>query len=299
MSAKSKNMKNNSLSLPQEQKSAQTGTLFVVGTPIGNLGDLTRRAVTTLASVDCIACEDTRHTKKLCLHLGLTTPLISYYREKEQEKSDLLLQMLCAGKNVALVSDAGTPAISDPGALLVRKARLAGVDVVAIAGPSALTAAVSVAGLPQTPFFFAGFPPANKKDKKKFLQRISTLPYPLVFYESPHRINTTLSIMIECFGDRSALLFRELTKIHEECIEGSLSTLINRLQKRVKGELVLIVAVAEQAPTNAPENLEELLAWYRDTHQTSLKETVQHIASNFEIPRSELYKIALSIWNKK
>ena len=291
-------MKNSLSPTPQDTKPTQTGTLFVVGTPIGNLGDLTRRAVETLLSVDCIACEDTRHTKKLCLHLGVKTPLISYYREKEQEKSDVLVQMLCDGKNVALVSDAGTPAISDPGALLVRKARLAGVDIVAVAGPSALTAAVSIAGLSQTPFFFAGFPPANRNEKKRFLYRISTLPYPLVFYESPHRINTTLSIMIECFGDRWAVLFRELTKIHEECIEGRLSTLNNHLQKKVKGELVLIVSVAERVLTDTPENLDELLLWYRDTHQTSLKDAVQIIASNLELPRSEVYKKALSIWNK-
>ncbi|MBM9536461.1 16S rRNA (cytidine(1402)-2'-O)-methyltransferase [Desulfobulbus alkaliphilus] len=283
----------------QNTKPAKKGTLFVVGTPIGNLGDLTRRAIETLASVHLIACEDTRHTKKLCLHLGLKTPLISYYRGKEQEKSDILVQMLCAGKDVALVSDAGTPALSDPGAILVRKARLAGIEIVAVAGPSALTAAISIAGLPLTQFFFAGFPPANKQEKKRLFDSVSTLPYPLVFYEAPHRINTTLSTMIECFGDRQAVLLRELTKIHEECIEGTLSTLSSHLQKGVKGELVLIVFAAEGAFVDKPENLDELLCWYRDTQQTSLKDAVQSIASNLRLPRTEVYKKALSIWKER
>ena len=138
------------------------GRLFVVATPIGNLGDLSRRAIETLTTVDLIACEDTRHTKNLCRHLNITTPLISYFREKEQEKAEQLLHLLQAGKQIALVSDAGTPAVSDPGAVLVTKAREAGIEIVAVAGPSAITAALSIAGLTQTNFFFGGFLPANK-----------------------------------------------------------------------------------------------------------------------------------------
>ena len=284
----------------QEEKAHQKtgGTLFVVGTPIGNLGDLTRRAVETLSTVDLIACEDTRHTKNLCRHLNITTPLTSYFREKEQEKSDLLIQMLCAGKNIALVSDAGTPAISDPGAILVRKARSAGIDIIAVAGPSALTAALSIAGLAQTPFFFAGFPPANKNEKKRLLHSLSALPYSLVFYESPHRISATLSVMRECLGDRPALLFRELTKIHEECLQGTLASLSCLVQDGVKGELVLIVFGAERILADKPENLDELLVWYRDDLQSSLKDAVQSIATNLKIPRAEIYKKALSIWDK-
>jgi 16S rRNA (cytidine1402-2'-O)-methyltransferase len=135
----------------------QRGRLYVVATPIGNLGDLSHRVTQTLSSVDLIACEDTRHTKKLCRHLNITTPLVSYFREKEHEKSEVLLAMLQAGKQIALVSDAGTPAICDPGAVLVKKARNAGIDIEAVSGPSALATALSIAGLTQSHFFFGGF----------------------------------------------------------------------------------------------------------------------------------------------
>ena len=274
----------------------RTGRLFVVATPIGNLGDLTKRAVETLTSVDLIACEDTRHTKNLCRHLNITTPLVSYYREKEQEKAAHLLELLLAGKNIALVSDAGTPAISDPGAILVRQARHAGVEVVAVAGPCALAAAVSVAGLADTPFFFGGFLPAKKSDRQQFLRRLAPLPFTLVFYESPHRVRTSLADMQLCLGNRPAQLFRELTKIHEECLQDSLAGLQDRVRDGVKGELVLIVQGAEQEPATKPDHLDDLLLWYRDELGTSLKDAVTRVASDLDLPRSQVYKKALSIW---
>ena len=154
--------------------SAEAGRLYVVATPIGNLKDLSQRVIETLTTVDLIACEDTRHTRNLCRHLQIDTPLTSYFREKEQQKSEQLLARLLAGEHIALVSDAGTPAVSDPGAVLITKARQAGVEIVAIPGPSALTAALSVAGLPQTGFFFAGFPPANKSERRQLLRTRSS-----------------------------------------------------------------------------------------------------------------------------
>lgn len=281
---------------PDNNSLAQKGRLYVVATPIGNLGDLSQRAIETLTFVDLIACEDTRHTKNLCRYLHITTPLTSYYREKEHEKAEQLLQMLQEGKQIALVSDAGTPAISDPGSVLVKKARTAGIEIVAVAGPSAIAAALSIAGLPQTNFFFGGFLPANKNERQKFLCSISTLPFTLVFYESPHRIRATLSDMEIVLGNRPSQLFRELTKIHEECLQGSLSSLHDHVKNGVKGELVLIVQGADSPSVNKPDNIEDLLLWYRDELHSSLKDAVRCIAKDLDLPRSQVYKSALSIW---
>lgn len=274
------------------------GRLFVVATPIGNLGDLSHRAIETLSSVDLIACEDTRHTKNLCRHLNISTPLVSYYREKEQEKADQLLDLLHAGKQIALVSDAGTPALSDPGAVLVKKARAAHIEVIAIAGPSALAAALSIAGLTQSSFFFGGFLPAQKTDRKKLLRSLAPLPFALIFFESPHRICDSLADMAACLGDRPAQLFRELTKIHEECLEGSLSALHEHVKNGVKGELVVIVQGAAPVRAEKPDNLDELLLWYRDELQSSLKNAVASIAADLDLPRSQVYKKALLIWRQ-
>jgi len=269
----------------------------VVATPIGNLGDITFRAVETLRSVDLIACEDTRHTKKLCRHLDIATPLTSYFREKEQSKSELLIEQLLQGKNIALVSDAGTPGISDPGAVLVRKARDAGIEIIAVAGPSALAAALSIAGLEQTAFFFGGFPPANKNERKQWLQQLATLPCPLIFYEAPHRIAGSLQDMAAILGNRTALLLRELTKIHEECLDDTLLGLQERVASGVKGELVLVVQGAELTAPK-PNNLEELLLWYRDEIKATLKDAVGNIARDLDLPRTQVYKQALRVWKE-
>lgn len=272
------------------------GQLFVVATPIGNLGDISARALEILQTVDFIACEDTRHTKNLCRHFGIATPLVSYYRENEQSKSEHLIQQLQQGKNIALVSDAGTPAISDPGAVLVRKARQAGVKIIAIAGPSALAAALSIAGLEQSSFFFSGFLPPKKNDRQRWLRQLVALPSPLIFYEAPHRIAATLQDMLLCLGDRQALLFRELTKLHEECLQDTLSGLLARIQSGVKGELVLVVQGADASSTK-PDllDLHQLLCWHRD-RQSTLKDAVSSIARDLGLPRSEVYKQALEMW---
>ncbi|WP_319589233.1 16S rRNA (cytidine(1402)-2'-O)-methyltransferase [uncultured Desulfobulbus sp.] len=276
----------------------QQGRLYVVATPIGNLGDLSHRVIQTLSTVDLIACEDTRHTKKLCRHLNISTPLVSYFREREQEKAETLLEMLRAGKHIALVSDAGTPAICDPGAVLVKKARAAGIDIEAISGPSALATALSIAGLTQSKFFFGGFLPANSTERKRFLKEVSALPFTLIFYESPHRVRATLVDMEVILGNRQAQLFRELTKIYEECLEGPLAALQERVKNGVKGELVLIVQGAKPQSKEKPDNLEDLLLWYRDELHSSLKQAVSSIASDLELPRSQVYKKALSVWQK-
>ncbi|MGD9950820.1 MAG: 16S rRNA (cytidine(1402)-2'-O)-methyltransferase [Desulfobulbus sp.] len=267
----------------------------MVATPIGNLGDISLRAIETLRSVDLIACEDTRHTKNLCRHLDIATPLVSYFREKEQSKSEQLIDQLLKGKNIALVSDAGTPGISDPGAVLVRKARNAGIEIFAIAGPSALAAALSIAGLEQTSFYFGGFLPSNKNERKERLRQLSLLPCPLVFYEAPHRIAASILDMANLLGSRKALLFRELTKIHEECVEDTLLGLHDRVASGVKGEIVIIIQGAELTAPK-PDNLEALLLWYRDEIKATLKDAVGNIARDLDLPRSQVYKQALHVW---
>lgn len=282
--------------LSTQQTSSPSGHLFVVATPIGNLGDMTSRGIEVLKSVDLIACEDTRHTKNLCRHFQIATPLVSYFRENEQSRSEFLIQQLQQGKQIALVSDAGTPGISDPGAVLVRKVRQLGIRVIAVAGPSALAAAVSIAGLEHAPFFFGGFPPPKKNDRQRWLRQLSPLPCPLIFYEAPHRIAATLEDMYLCFGDRQAMLFRELTKIHEECMDGPLSVLISLAQSGVKGELVLIVQGADEREAKPTDHdLQQLLLWHRNRHST-LKDAVSSIARDLGLPRSEVYKLALSLW---
>lgn len=274
------------------------GALYVVATPIGNLEDISVRAVQILSTVDLIACEDTRHTRKLCHYCKIETPLFSYYREREQERSEILINLLAAGKDIALVSDAGTPAICDPGSILVNKARGSGIKVVPIAGPSALTASLSIAGLTDSQFFFGGFLPARSTDRKKFLKNVSSLPYPLIFYETPHRIYDSLLDMADILGKRRIQLFRELSKIHEEHLDGIITDLAERVREGVKGELVLVVQGAMPTASEKPESIEELILWHRDELQTSLKDTVRNIASDLDIPRSSVYKRALAVWKK-
>ena len=276
-----------------------SGTLFVVATPIGNLGDISQRAIETLRNVRLIACEDTRQTRKLLSRLQITTPLTSYYREKEQLKAEILLEKLRQGDDLALVSDAGTPGLSDPGAVLVKLAREAGIAIVPLPGPSALATALSVAGLPDTSFYFGGFLPPKTPQRRKLLQQLATLPCPLIFYESPHRIAACLEDCCAVLGDRSALLFRELTKIHEECLTGTLSQILSQLSTNPRGEMVLIIHAAPALQQeDKPENLEELLRWYKKQPEISLKDAVSRIAGDLDLSRSLVYRKALVIWQE-
>lgn len=274
------------------------GTLYVVATPIGNLEEVSPRAARILREVDCIACEDTRHTRKLLSHLGISTPLTSYYREKEAQKSATLVAELQQGKSIALVSDAGTPGISDPGALLVRAARAEGIPVVPISGPCALTVALSVAGLTDSRFFFAGFPPAKHKARQDFFRELASLPWPLIFYESPHRIRRCLTDALEILGNRRAMLFRELTKLHEEIREGSLEALLRSCEGKNRGEFVVMIQGADQSEQERPEDVDELLRWHRDRGD-SLKESVREISETLGVGRSKIYQQALTLWHEK
>ena len=222
------------------------GTLFVVATPLGNLDDLTFRAVKCLKEVHLIACEDTRRTAKLLNHLGIKKPLISCFEHNERARIDELLERISRGEDVALVSDAGTPTISDPGFPLVRAAHERGIKVSPIPGPSALVAALSVSGLPTDEFLFAGFLPRTAAARRKRLLSLKGLGATLVFYESPHRVVDSLADMMAVLGDREAFLCREVTKLHEELRRGSLSDIARDLSDRaeVLGEIVLVIAGA-------------------------------------------------------
>jgi 16S rRNA (cytidine1402-2'-O)-methyltransferase len=224
-----------------------SGTLYVVATPIGNLEDITLRALRILREVDLIACEDTRQTRKLLDRHGVSKPLVSYHEHNEQARAEDLLRELEAGKNIALVSDAGTPLIADPGYRLVAQARARGVTVSPLPGPSALVSALSASGLPTDAFFFGGFLPAKKTQRRKTLEEMKTYPSTLVFYETPHRILEALEDIAEVLGPRRVTIARELTKIHEEFLAGEAAEVREALEKRpsIKGEITLMIAKGE------------------------------------------------------
>lgn len=229
------------------------GRLLVVATPLGNLGDLSPRAARALGEADLVAAEDTRRTLPLLTHLGLSRPLVSSHKFNEAGKLSGLLAALGEGKTIALVTDGGTPAISDPGHRLVSAAHAAGHAVVAIAGPSAVAAALSVAGFPADRFRFAGFLPAAASPRRRALAALAAEPETLVFYEAPHRVLKALDAMVEMLGDREAALCRELTKLHEEVLRAPLSAIRASLAARdaIRGEIVLVVAGAGGEGTRA------------------------------------------------
>jgi 16S rRNA (cytidine1402-2'-O)-methyltransferase len=224
-----------------------------VATPIGNLEDITLRALRVLREVDEIACEDTRQTRKLLDRHGISKPLVSYHEHNEQARAEELLRQLEAGRNIALVSDAGTPLIADPGYRLVAQARAHGVTVSPIPGPSALISALSASGLPTDSFYFGGFLPAKKTQRRKALEALKNSPATLVFYEAPHRIQEALEDIAEVLGPRRVTLGRELTKIHEEFLAGEAAELQDALAKRppLKGEITLMIGKGDAPPADA------------------------------------------------
>jgi len=225
---------------------APPGRLYVVGTPIGNLEDLSFRAIATLRDCRLVACEDTRVTRTILTRHGLATPLVSCHKFNERQRVDRVLEVLAAGGDVALVSDGGTPGLSDPGALLVRAARAAGYVVSPIPGPSAATALISVSGFTSGTFTFIGFLPSRRGERRRALEALRGERRPLLFFESPHRILGTLEDAESVFGDRAACLGREMTKVHEEFLEGPLSVVRSKLSgRRLRGEIAFLVAGAE------------------------------------------------------
>ena len=218
------------------------GTLYLVATPIGNLSDITHRALQVLRDVYLIACEDTRHTQKLLNHYGINTKTISYHEHNEQQRAAQLIDQLKQGSNIAVVSDAGTPAISDPGFRLVRAAIENDVPVVPVPGPSALISALIAGGLPTDEFFFGGFLPARSNARRARLAKLQSVPGTLIFYEAPHRLAATLKDAYEILGERDAVVARELTKIHEEIRRGRLSQLSTYyVGEEPRGEIVVLI----------------------------------------------------------
>jgi 16S rRNA (cytidine1402-2'-O)-methyltransferase len=226
------------------------GRLSIVATPIGNLEDLTPRAARVLAEADLVACEDTRHTGRLLAHLGFKKRLISLHEHNERTRLPQLLAALAEGRHVAVVSDAGTPLLSDPGFLLIRAAAEAGVTVEPLPGASAILAALVVSGLPPYPFTFAGFPPPKPGKRRTFFERFAALGHTVVFFESPHRLAASLEDAATGFGDRPAAVARELTKLHEEITRGDLPVLAREFRERgaIKGELVVVVGPPPALP---------------------------------------------------
>ncbi len=227
---------------PSQEKIAR-GVLYIVSTPIGNLEDITLRALRILKEVDLICAEDTRKTRILLHHFHITTPLTSFYDHNERYKTPLIIQKLKEGQNIALVSEAGTPTISDPGYRIINSALREAIPVVPVPGPSAAIAALSIAGLPVHRFVFEGFLPSKPGKRKNVLHKLSKEERTIIFYESPHRIVRTLRDLIDIFGkDRLATICRELTKVYEERISGSLSMLLAIIEKNpIKGEITLVV----------------------------------------------------------
>jgi 16S rRNA (cytidine1402-2'-O)-methyltransferase len=269
------------------------GVLYLVATPIGNLEDITLRALRVLRQADLIACEDTRQTRKLLDHYGISRPLVSYHEHNERRRAKELLARLETGASVALVSDAGTPLISDPGYRLVEAARDAGIAVVPVPGPSAVVAALTASGLPADTFHFAGFLPARRSERLRTLASLRNEPATLVFYEAPHRILDTLADVEETFGPRRMVLARELTKIHEEFLRGTAAQIRQVLSERpsIRGEITLVVEGApSQTPTPAGEA--ELLAAVLERQRQGLSrmEAIKAVARECGLPKRTLYQ---------
>ncbi|HEX7233518.1 MAG TPA: 16S rRNA (cytidine(1402)-2'-O)-methyltransferase [Candidatus Binatia bacterium] len=269
--------------------------LYIVPTPIGNLEDMTFRAVRVLKEVDLIAAEDTRHSRILLNHYGIRTPVTSYHEHNERSKARELVERLRQGTSVALLSDAGTPMISDPGYRLIVEAIRAGVQVIPLPGPSALTAALTAAGLPTDRFAFEGFLPAKKSQRRSALEALRNDTRTLIFYETPHRLNETLADMAEIFGDRDLAIGREISKVHEEFLRGPLRELIAKLtQENVRGEITLIV---QGASGGALVQEEQLISEVRQLAQDGMrvKEISELLSTRHGISRREVYRLALRL----
>lgn len=268
--------------------------LYVAATPIGNLGDVTFRVVAALKGADRVLCEDTRQTAKLLAAYGVTAPMSPYHDHNADRVRPGIIAALQEGARFVLVSDAGTPLISDPGAKLVREARRAGVAVHPLPGPSAFVAALSAAGVATDRFLFAGFPPPKAEARRKFLAGLAGIPANLIFYESPQRLSASLAAMTEAFGARRAVIARELTKIHEEFVEDALPALAARYALQApKGEIVVIVDPPAEEPAAAPEDVDAFLVRALETQP--LKDAASAAADAFGLPRKEAYARALAL----
>ena len=270
------------------------GTLYLVATPIGNLADITHRALQVLRDVELIACEDTRHTRKLLQHYGIGTKTVSYHEHNEHERARELVELLQQGSDVAVVSDAGTPAISDPGFRLVRAAIENEINVVSVPGPSALISALIAAGLPTDEFFFGGFLPARASARRERLNELRAVPGTLIFYEAPHRLAASLQDAYEILGEREAVVARELTKLHEEIRRGRLSELSEHYASiEPRGEIVLLIdrTVLDQASSEATSaaNVSDLVKQF-EAEGLDRRAALKKAARELGLSRAEAYR---------
>ena len=272
-----------------------TGKLFLVATPIGNLEDITLRAINILKEVDIIAAEDTRHTLKLLNHYEISKPLISYHRHNEEVKSEILINKLLEGDNIALVTDAGTPGISDPGEEVVKEAIKNNIEVIPIPGACALVNALIVSGLNTKEFLFLGFLPLNKKNRDNALNKIKKANSTVILYEAPHKLIKTLQDLLKNVGDINCVLAKEITKIHEEFIRGNISNLLEQIQEP-KGEYVILLDLNNLENENDSEDeisqktVEEQYKIY-EAQGMNKKEIIKQIAKNKNVPKNEIYKL--------
>jgi 16S rRNA (cytidine1402-2'-O)-methyltransferase len=273
-----------------------SGVLYIVATPIGNLEDITLRAIRVLKEADLVAAEDTRHTRHLLDRYQLDTQLTSYHDHNKEEKAPVLVARMLEGKNVALVSDAGTPGISDPGYFLINLAIDRKIPVVPIPGATAAIAALSVSGMPTDRFVFEGFLPAKHLARLKRLQELSKEERTMIFYEAPHKIIKAVADMLAVLGDRRAVITRELTKIHEETIRGTLSESLKRLQEgTIKGEFTVIVHGATKEPLKQDIDTTEFLKNLILHRGLSKKEAISAAAEELGLPKKDVYKESLKI----
>jgi 16S rRNA (cytidine1402-2'-O)-methyltransferase len=270
------------------------GKLYLVATPIGNLQDITLRALETLRSVDLIACEDTRHTRNLLNHFRISNRTISYHEHNEQERAEELADRLIQGESIAIVTDAGTPGICDPGFRIVQRAIEIGAVVVPIPGAVGFVSAAIVSGLPTDSVFFGGFLPSKKGERKRRLEQTQDIPATLIFYETPHRLIKSLADCLDILGDRRGCVARELTKLHEETGRGSLSELCLRFANQtVKGEIVLVIERAAEKPSMreapTPKSLSKRV---KEIEKEGLdaKSALKKAAKEFGLSKSEAYR---------
>jgi 16S rRNA (cytidine1402-2'-O)-methyltransferase len=286
--------------LPLPTDKPVPGGLYVVATPIGNLEDITLRAIRILTGVDLIAAEDTRHTARLLAHYRIRTPLISCHEHNERERSVDLTARIRSGGSVALVSDAGTPSVSDPGFRLVRAALDEGLDVIPVPGVSAAITALCVSGLPTDAFVFIGFVPKKSGSRRELLESLAADSRTLVFYESPRRVAALLETIGSIMGDRPAVLARELTKLHEEFLRGKLSEIraILEARKQVKGECTLLVGGATAAAPVSDMQLEAALREAMKRPDARLSGISKAFSRQYNLPRKKVYEMALVIRNE-
>ena len=270
------------------------GILYIIATPIGNLEDITIRAINILKKADLIAAEDTRHTLKLLNHFNIKKPLISYYKQNEKSKSEMLIQKVLEGQNIAVVSDAGTPGISDPGEEIVKVAIKNNIEVIPIPGACAFVNALIASGLNTREFCFVGFLSTEKREKKEKLESLKYETKTLIFYEAPHKLKTTLEIIYEIFGERKIVLARELTKIHEEFIRGNISEILEKVEV-MKGEFVILIEGSIESKADIQKSkinnqtLEEHYEMY-ERQGLEKKEIIKKIAKDRNVNKNEIYQ---------